>query len=68
MLYECLTGASAFPGTTPIEVLGKITSGAYEDLDESTAPPWLKETIRLALSFNSQERPADDLALANLIG
>lgn len=67
ILYECLTGGPAFPGSTPIEVLGRITAGEYDDLEKTGAPAWLQDVIRGALSFDPKERPADAGALAKAL-
>ena len=58
ILYECLAGAPAFPGTNPLEVLGRVATGDLEPLGarRPDAPRWLVSAVERALASDPRLR------------
>ncbi len=65
ILYECLAGGPAFPGTTFIEVMARVESGSFESLSahRRDVPSWLADAIERALARDPRKRFADASAL-----
>ncbi|MCO5166434.1 MAG: protein kinase [Planctomycetes bacterium] len=65
VLFECLAGAPAFAGESPMEVVAAVTEGrraALRDLAPE-APAWLVDAVEAALAHDPAARPADGAAL-----
>ncbi|HZU98615.1 MAG TPA: protein kinase [Planctomycetota bacterium] len=61
ILYECLTGGPAFPGSTFIEIMARVESGSFEPVSShrEDAPPWLAAAVERALARDPGERFSD---------
>jgi len=64
ILHECLSGESAFAGSTPLEVIDKVERGERRALSSREAPRFLLAAIERALEPHADERFADASAFA----
>ena len=67
VLYECLAGRPAFPGTTVLDISAKLSSGIVEAIERPGIPPWLEKVVRRALAPDPRARFADGAALARAL-
>lgn len=67
ILYECISGKPAFPGTSLVEVLGQVALCELEALKRSDIPPWVVALIRAACQFDARDRPRDATEYARLL-
>ena len=59
VVYECLTGRSAFPGTTPLERVTKTLEGGPDPaLFPSTVPTKLTRLVLSCLASDPRDRPS----------
>ncbi len=66
VLYECLSGAPAFQGATPLEVFAKVGSGVFEPLGREV-PRWLEDVVGRALEVDARARFADGASFARAL-
>ncbi len=67
VLHECLAGRPAFRGNDVLEVLAKLSAGAFEPLDRPDAPRWLERVLMKALALDPEARFADGAGLARAL-
>ncbi|MBX3468502.1 MAG: protein kinase [Planctomycetes bacterium] len=70
ILYECLTGAPAFPGDSVLAVIDQVESGRVAPLpaQRPDAPRWLVRVVARCLTRDAEARFPDGAALAAALG
>ncbi len=59
VLYECLTGRTAFQGDSMVELFERVRSGVLEPIGRTDAPRWLEAVLRQAVARDPLERFPD---------
>ncbi|MCB9743373.1 MAG: protein kinase, partial [Alphaproteobacteria bacterium] len=67
LLYECLCGIRPYSGSTPVELLNAMLSGASTRAEALGAPPGLARVCRRAMARSPQERFPDLGQLADAL-
>ncbi len=67
VLYECLAGRPAFPGSSVVEVCAALSAGKVDPIGRPGLPGWLDVVVRRALELDPRARFADGGALARAL-